>query len=126
MVHISVPRLGLRASDRARAGKRLLLVLAAIFVPIQALAFFGTGSGLALLGPIFGPWAGLLVGHYECTMGTVRPAASITLAVIAGPILGTAWLARPPLVRNVMLGATALWAAAWCSFAVLSFINASI
>lgn len=76
--------------------------------------------------PFWGPWAGMLHGHRDCTMATVMPTAS---RVVAG-FLAVAALAIPLTRRSphslVRSGAALLFVVAlgaWCLGAVLSFVN---
>ena len=86
---------------------------------------FGVGGPAGLLGPVVGPWAGLLVGHHDCTMGTLYPAQSIGLGLAALPIFGLAVWGRRNGVQWGMAGVGLVWALAWCAAAMLSFINAA-
>jgi hypothetical protein len=96
-------------------GVPLLLAL-----PLCALLRPELGSALA---PAFGPWAGHLYGHSDCTMAHAAPAASLTLAALAGALgVGLALVHR----RGAVLGLavlSAIWSLCWSGAALLSVVN---
>ncbi len=77
----------------------------------------------SLLAPAFGPWAGLLYGHSDCTMASVFPVVAFALVALgAVSILAVRRLNRGR-ARSVALWVTGLWAVAWEIMALLSVVN---
>ena len=62
------------APRRKRAIALAVGVPMALALPLCAAPRFEPGSALARL---FGPWAGLLYGHSDCTMGSVAALRSV-------------------------------------------------
>lgn len=75
--------------------------------------------------PLFGPWAGYLYGHRECTLATVLPGWSFTLlgggalALVAYP------RARAAVPRILLATWIVAWSLAWSAFGVLSVLNST-
>ena len=77
----------------------------------------------SVLAPAFGPWAGLLYGHSECTMASVFPAVAIALLALGVACLLGIRGRLPGVGRALALWATGLWAVAWEFTALLSVVN---
>jgi len=77
----------------------------------------------SVLAPAFGPWAGLLYGHSECTMASVFPAVAIALLALGVACLLGIRGRLPGVGRALALWATGLWAVAWELNALLSVVN---
>lgn len=78
----------------------------------------GAGTG------VLGPWAGLAVGHRDCTMATQMPAVSFGMLVV-GALLCLALSRLPAALRTVALVSIGLWALGWAALGLLSMLNAS-
>jgi hypothetical protein len=80
----------------------------------------------SLIAPLFGPWAGLLYGHRECTMASQIPIPTLATS-IAGVALvaGYLWL-RPGAARTALATALIAWALAWTILATLSVLNTTV
>jgi hypothetical protein len=79
---------------------------------------------VSLLAPLFGPWAGVLYGHHECTLARSVPLTAtlvaLGIAALAGAVfLRGAW-------RTAFVGAGAVWAVAWELAALLSVVNTTV
>jgi hypothetical protein len=101
-------------------------VLLAVGLP----AAVGTTSSLllrpewaTLAAPVLGPWAGVPLGHDECTMARALPGwslGSIGLGLLA---LGSTLLLRSPRWRPVAITLLGAWSSAWSGLALLSVLN---
>jgi hypothetical protein len=105
--------------------RRLLLALgfglpAALLVAFSLVVHAVPGS---LLVPVFGPWAGMLYGHSNCTMGNQMPVASIALCVVGALALSATLLTWRRAAFPFVAGATMLWAVAWQLMALASVLN---
>ena len=78
---------------------------------------------LSLLAPVLGPWAGLLYGHEDCTLGNLQPLASWTLLGSLPLAAAGLYLGRDTRARPFALLAFVLVIALWCVFALLSVLN---
>lgn len=87
------------------------------------LSFLMRGEAGALLTPVFGPWAGLLFGHSDCTLGNVAPLPSLALAAFGALSLAGAWLRRGRRGQAALLVCVLTWAAGWDLAALLSVAN---
>lgn len=106
-------------------GGRAALVFGAVALPSSVVGALINGSTAGLATGVLGPWAGVAVGHHECTMATQVPMASIGLvfagfALVLGLALGKPWL------RGVLLVLLGVWALMWCGAGLLSIVNASV
>jgi hypothetical protein len=107
-------------SRRTRMLGRVLLALPAVVVLVWCVLL--RPEPASLLAPLLGPWAGVLYGHWECTLASAHPwrIAAGSAGVIAAVALG--WR-RPGLVRGlagVLLVCSGL---AWLAAALLSVAN---
>jgi hypothetical protein len=76
----------------------------------------------SLLVPFFGPWAGVLYGHWECTLAAGHPWG---LAAVALALVGAAALAwrRGGILRGLAGGLLGALLLAWFAAALLSGAN---
>jgi len=100
--------------------------IAAFAVPYGAtvvLCFLFRPEPGALFAPAFGPWAGVIFGHWSCTIARQLPVVSYALLALgAAALAGVRFVPRQP-ARGLLLALAALWAAAWEIAAVLSVLN---
>jgi len=104
-------------------------LLFALGLPVVATAVWCTLMRTEIvspLAPLCGPWAGLLYGHSDCTLGNVAPLWSWlgTAALLLAGLL--TWRARrsPSKVRRIGAGVLLVAAAThWCWLALLSVAN---
>lgn len=101
-------------------------VLAAPLAACAVLALFARPEWASVLAPVFGPWAGWLYGHHECTMATQFAGGSLTLLCgLIAAIVG--WCSVRTLrggpARTVFLSSVAIWVVAWSTLACLSVAN---
>ena len=80
------------------------------------------GSALA---PLFGPWAGHLYGHSDCTMASAFPGPSLVLLGLALPLGLAAWRARRRGRLTVLVVLIVSWSIAWSLSALLSVVNST-
>lgn len=110
--------------DEARRIPRLWLAL--ILAPL-ALALLGAFAlareSRALLAPLLGPWAGVPLGHGECTMGAMLPAVSCTAVALGLAALASLAIARGPNLRPLRGSLALLWSWSWSALALLSVLN---
>lgn len=101
-----------------------LVAVALPMAPLACLAVAAEGP-LGLVIPILGPWAGVALGHWDCTMANQLP--TISWAIAAAGFAAGAWVAAATrsVQRSVGLILLAAWSIAWCALALLSLINAS-
>jgi hypothetical protein len=79
----------------------------------------------ALAAPLLGPWAGLPLGHAECSIATQMPVISIAL-LVAGVVVGASRLrVANGFARGALSLLLVLWVLSWCLSALLSVANAS-
>lgn len=77
----------------------------------------------SLAAPLLGPWAGLAIGHSECTMASALPGWSIA-AVALGVLTLAAWKFLRHKARGALLAIlTSFWALLWVGLALLSVVN---
>jgi hypothetical protein len=82
-------------------------------------------AAASLVAPALGPWAGVLYGHQDCTLGSVLPALSLGIAGAGAVLLVTLRSLRPGTWHTVVLVAAALWALAWETAALISVVNST-
>jgi len=83
---------------------------------------FRPGPG-ALLAPALGPWAGVVFGHWDCTMAHQLPVLSYALLALGAAALASFLrIPRQPW-RSLLFTVVVLWAAAWEAASVLSVLN---
>ena len=75
----------------------------------------------SILVPAWGPWAGWLYGHSDCTMASQWP-VPVTAALTVGGIACLVVLCRKP-ARAARLSAAGVWALAWEFAAITSVLN---
>ena len=80
----------------------------------------------AMLAWPFGPWAGLLFGHSDCTLGNQAPAPYAVLALVGAVALAGPMLARDQPWRGLTHALVSVWAVAWGGAALLSVANTLI
>lgn len=111
--------------DEARRPRRLWHAL--VFAPL-ALALLGAFAlarePRALLAPLLGPWAGVPLGHGECTMAALLPAASYTALALGLAALAALAFARGARLRLLRGGLALLWSWTWSALALMSVLNA--
>ncbi len=120
----------LPANDATGTTTPVPWLLAAL--PTAALVAFATAMGLRHngrldgLAMLLGPWAGLPLGHRDCTMATQMPAATLGV-VLAAPIVFGTIVALRGRARSVV-GALLLgtWLLVWTALGAMSLINASM
>lgn len=78
---------------------------------------------LSLLAPVLGPWAGVLYGHHDCTLGNLQPLASWTLLGALPLAAASLYFGRDTRARPFALLALVLVIALWSAFALLSVLN---
>lgn len=113
------------STDVPRAVIAVAAVLLAATAGICCLLF---SEWRSLAAPALGPWAGVLFGHHECTMATVKPTASrIVVGAFSGSIVAFLFAARSSRLFVRAAGAIFFLLAltAWCGTALLSFVNMS-
>ena len=111
--------------EPSRGFKIAALVVALSVLATIAVAFGGAPSIVALAVPLFGPWAGMLYGHWDCTMAHQLPGWTLALCLAL-----IAWVAALVRVRNragrIAAGSAAvLWVIAWELLALISVVNAN-
>lgn len=77
----------------------------------------------SLLAPAFGPWAGLLYGHRDCTFASFAPVAAFALLALGAGSLVALVRLRPGARRAVALWVMGLWSVAWELTALVSVLN---
>ncbi len=100
---------------------RALLLVPLAFGWLACLALRPDARSLAA--PLFGPWAGYVFGHGDCTMASVMPAwtaVAVTLGVVA---IMAFVLPRPTAVRAASPFVVLAWASMWVGLAVMSVLN---
>lgn len=111
-------------SSRSRSSRRALAL--ALGVP-AALALVWSllmrPELPTLITPLLGPWAGLALGHEECTMANAAPEISAAV-VVFGFAVAAAWAFLRGTVARVLVPAlAAIWAVAWSTLALFSVVN---
>ena len=79
----------------------------------------------AVLAPVLGPWAGVAIGHHDCTIARQFPLTSTLLVVLGGALLVASWRARTTRGFPFLVGLAAVWGVAWEVAALFSLANAS-
>lgn len=80
----------------------------------------------SVIAPVFGPWAGHVYGHSDCTIASNAPGFSVALVALgAGSLVGV-WLMRGRRGRSAVVAVAALWAVVWEIAALLSVLNTTI
>ncbi|MBI5431883.1 MAG: hypothetical protein HZA52_03520 [Planctomycetes bacterium] len=73
--------------------------------------------------PLFGPWAGYLYGHHDCTLATISQSASVASAVFGALAFGAYARVRSRAARMTISLVLLLWSSAWAATAALSVLN---
>jgi len=114
-------------NDRAEVSAvRLVLALATLVLPALvtgAWCAVATGKLVAVLAPTWGPFAGMLVGHEDCTMARVWPEASLVTGAVGLLALNFLFFARRTATWTVGLALWILFSLGWCALAGLSILN---
>ncbi|MEO0652047.1 MAG: hypothetical protein AAFZ65_15345, partial [Planctomycetota bacterium] len=118
-----------RSTGPARPWRRRWLWLCLPALPMLLLSGGSLVSGAGAVeacAPWMGPYAGVLLGHWDCTMANVMPWRSLTAGALGVVSIGlllfgsdTRWAAITGAVAWI---AFCLW---WTVLALLSLINAS-
>lgn len=117
----SSPRHGSGSQDTAFA----VAIFGGVAVLSGGLGALIGGTPRALGTGVLGPWAGLAVGHQDCTMATQMPSISIG-PVLVGAALLVGLSVAPFALRVTLLVAFAFWSLAWTALGILSMLNAAL
>ncbi|MEZ5964734.1 MAG: hypothetical protein R3F56_12880 [Planctomycetota bacterium] len=101
-----------------------VLIYAVVAVLSGVLGALIVGSPRGAATGLLGPWAGLAVGHRDCTMATQMPAVSFAW-LAAGALLLMALASARATLRAATLVAIAVWSLGWAALGLLSMVNAS-
>lgn len=110
----------------SRALRAPLLCVGAPFFFCALVACAARPEPLSVLAPLFGPFAGSLLGHSDCTLATVAPMwSAVGALVLIAALLASARLHASPYAtrRRMSHAALALAALHWSLLAVLSIAN---
>jgi hypothetical protein len=108
-------RFGFRSSTRIALVAPVLLTL--------AWCFLMQPKPGALAAPLLGPWAGLPLGHVDCSMATQMPVISIAV-LVAVVVVGTSRLrVTSGAARGALSLLLVLCLLSWCALALLSVLN---
>jgi len=90
---------------------------------VEVMSLFMRPEPGSVLAPLFGPWAGLLYGHSDCTMGNQAPVASVVLLVLGGAALAGAARAERRGVFASLMSLSVASCVCWGLAALLSIAN---
>jgi hypothetical protein len=77
----------------------------------------------ALAAPLFGPWAGYILGHADCTFAAVIPHRSYSLLISGVVICVVRLRAEEEVERDSWSLMLLLWSCLWLVSGVLSVLN---
>jgi hypothetical protein len=105
------------------SSKRWVLAVAVLLLLSAGLSFAMQPEPGSAVAPLLGPWAGIALGHSDCTLGNQIPGASLGLAAVG--VLLAVGLGRSKRhgARVVVLSLGLVWVAAWELSALLSVLN---
>jgi hypothetical protein len=115
----------LTAADapRTRRFGRAALLVAVPLVLATVWSLLLRPELVSLLAPLFGPWAGHLYGHQECTLASATPEVTIAAVALGALALASLALARGRVPRLLAWALAGAWTILWTGMAVLSVLN---
>ena len=109
-----------------RTWQLILLLIAALVVTLAAVVcMMMRTEALSVAAPLLGPWAGILYGHYDCTMANVLPMVSWSAAGLGALAAWMLYFAKRPTARVIATLLAFSWAPFWSGLAVLSVLNST-
>ena len=99
------------------------VALAALVLLTLAWSFLMQPKPGALAAPLLGPWAGLPLGHEECTMATQMPVISVALLVAVVVVGASRMRVTNAAARGALSLLLVLCVLGWCLLALFSVVN---
>ncbi len=113
-----MPRIQLRLQRRTWVAMFLVPILLASFV-----SFLLRHEAGAVAAPLFGPWAGYMLGHADCTLAAVIPRRSYSLLISGVVICVIRLRVEEEVERDSYSVLLLLWSCIWLASGVLSVLN---